>query len=79
MSTCVLGRYVAATVLLELYTQILRYVAATVLLVLYTQILRRTLTASVWTYRYAEIKSECLFSGVTSSGRVCRKVPKKRC
>ena len=60
MSTCVLGRYVAATVLL----------------VLYTQIFRRALTVSVWTFRYAEIRSEWLFSDVTSSGRVCRKVPK---
>ena len=56
MFTCVLGRYVASTVLL-----------------VSTQTLRRELTASVDSC--AEIKSTCPFSGVTSSGRVWRKVP----
>ena len=42
-------------------------------LVISTQNFRRTLEASVDSC--AEIKIECLLSGVTNSGRVSRKVP----
>ena len=46
-----------------------RYVASTVLLLTF----RRALTASVDSC--PEINIECLFRGVTSSGRVWRKMP----
>ena len=50
-----------------------RYVASSLMVLLVTKPLGGALTASVDSC--AELKIECPFSGVTSSGRVWRKMP----